>query len=54
MFKFNINRIKYGRWDIHDNYEIKELLANMDSCGSHFCSKPINYSKNIEKVAKKN
>jgi hypothetical protein len=40
----------YGRWNIKDNSAIKEVLANMDGLGDQLCGKPINYSKNIEKL----
>jgi len=46
------NTSNIGRWNVKDNSAIKEVLANMDCCGDRLCGKPINYSKNIEKILK--
>ena len=37
-----------GRWNIHDNSEIKSILANYDNCGDTICKNPVELSKHIE------
>ena len=41
-----------GRWNISDNREIKEVLANLDSCGAFDCGKPDTFSEQISNILK--
>lgn len=43
-----------GRWKITENREIKEIMANMDSCGASDCGTPTLFSKQITSVLRNN
>ena len=43
-----------GRWNIAENREIKEIMANMDSCGATDCGTPSLFSKQITIVLRNN
>jgi len=42
-----------GRWSIKDNKDIKQSLANMDSCGDSLCGTPSKYTDAINNVLNK-
>lgn len=47
-------RPKLGRWNLEDNQQIKEALANMDSCGDSLCGTPKTYKITINTILNKN
>lgn len=50
---FNVSNTKpLGRWNIKENREIKEVMANLDSCGSFECGKPDTFRKHISDILK--
>ena len=50
---FNVSNTKpVGIWNISDNREIKEVLANLDSCGAFECGKPDAFSEQISNILK--
>ena len=52
FFKYEDKNI-LGRWSINDNKDIKQTLANMDSCGDSLCGTPSKYSEAINSVLNK-
>ena len=52
FFKYEDTNV-LGRWSIKDNKDIKQSLANMDSCGDSLCGTPSKYSEAIDSVLNK-
>tara|TARA_B110001469_G_C9605911_1_gene301245 strand:- start:508 stop:711 length:204 start_codon:yes stop_codon:yes gene_type:complete len=52
FFKYE-DKTVLGRWSIKDNKDIKQSLANMDSCGDSLCGTPSKYTDAINSVLNK-
>lgn len=52
FFKYEDKNV-LGRWNITDNKDIKQSLANMDSCGDSLCGTPMKYTEAIDNVLNK-